>query len=323
MQHRRALIVGIDEYASAECLSGCVADADAVERLLRRNEDQSVNFACETLTSVKDGMVTTPELRRRLNRHFDPSLTGDALFYFSGHGAATSLGASLLTYEGERFSPGLPMRELVGLANASKASNVFIILDCCYAGAAGNDEEVVGSLENEARLREGVTILAAAKPRQGAHEIAGHGVFTRLMLAALGGGAADIRGRVSMAGMYAYADAVLGALDQRPIYKSHAATLEPVRLCRPVVQDDVLRSLPHHFDTPASPYRLAPSYEHTRKEAVPEHVKVFQAFKELQTAALLQCEVGRDLYWTACRAETVSLTPLGRLYYELAAADQI
>lgn len=269
-------------------------------------------------------MVSAPVLRQRLHAHLDQNFTGDALFYFSGHGAATSLGAHLLTYEGAQFSPGMPMRELVDLANRSRARNVFIFLDCCYAGAAGSDEEVVGSFENEAKLREGVTIIAAARPRQAAHEVAGHGVFTRLVLAALSGGAADIRGRVSTAGIYAYADAVLGALDQRPIYKSHAASLEPVRLCRPTVPDEELRRLPKIFSEPSSHYRLDRSYEETFVDvAVPAHVAMFKAFKRLQTAGLLRCEAGQDLYWTAERSESVALTPLGQLYWELAAANQL
>src|SRR3546814_2009077 len=52
--------------------------------------------------------------------------------------------------------PGFPMRELIDRANGfarDSRRNVLIILDCCYAGAAGSDDEVVGNLDNEARLR--------------------------------------------------------------------------------------------------------------------------------------------------------------------------
>ncbi|MBS1019252.1 hypothetical protein JK205_09970 [Gluconobacter cerinus] len=316
--------MGISDYASAPCLSSCVDDAVAMAQRLERNEDETVNFRCQQLTSAGGGMVTAPMLRELLHAHLDQSFTGDTLLYFSGHGAATSLGAHILTYESSQYSPGISMRDLVDLANKSRARNVFIVLDCCYAGAAGNDEEVVGSFENEARLREGVTILAAARPRQGALEVAGHGVFTRLVLAALAGGAADIRGRVSTAGIYAYADAVLGALDQRPIYKSHTASLEPVRLCRPTVSDEELRRLPRIFREPKTRYTLAPSYEETFEDvAIPEHVALFKVFKRLQTAGLLRCEIGLDLYWIAARSQMVELTPLGQLYWELANAGQI
>ncbi|GBR02624.1 caspase family protein [Asaia siamensis] len=324
MSHRRALIVGINDYASAQCLTGCVADAKAVTELISRNEDESVNFQCDTLISgPHQDMVTAPYLRRKLEEHFDQNFIGDALFYFSGHGAATSLGAHLLTYEGAQYAPGIPMRDLVDLANKSRARNVFIFLDCCYAGAAGGDEEAFGSIENEARLREGITILAAARPRQCAQEAAGHGVFTRLVLAAMCGGAADIRGRVSAAGIYAYCDTVLGAFDQRPIYKSHAATLEPIRKCLPIVRDKELRKLPIYFSNQTASYQLCSSYEETNIDAIPKHVAIFKTFKQFQTAGLLRCETGQDLYWTALRSERVSLSPLGQLYWELATAGHI
>lgn len=257
---RRALIVGIDDYAEASRLRSCVADAVAVAALLGRNDDESPNFKCDLLTSAGPELVTRALVRRKWSENLD-SFDGDVLFYFSGHGAATTLGGHLFTYDGTRDDAGLPMNDLIRLANHSKARNVFIILDCCYAGAAGNDDEVVGTLENEAKLREGITILAASKPRQKAIEVGGHGAFTRLVLGALSGGAADVRGQVSAAAIYAYAEAVLGALDQRPLYKSHAASLEPVRRCRAAVPDDILRELPKFFLESASSFRMDPSYE--------------------------------------------------------------
>jgi hypothetical protein len=322
---RRALLIGIDDYADAPRLSCCVSDVDALQPLLERNDDRSVNFRCRRLTSADTGPITAAVARQSLEWLFeDPS--ADVLFYFSGHGAANSVGGHLMMHDSGRFDLGLPMRELMDRANnfaRSSRRNALLILDCCYAGAAGNDEEVVGNLDNAAQLQEGVTILAAARPRQAAVETAGHGAFTRLVLAALDGGAADVRGRVSAAAVYAYAEAVLGALDQRPIYKSHAASLEPVRLCTPMVSDDLLRRLPTLFRRPEAEYRLDPSYERTHDDARSENVELFQCFKQLQIAGLLRCQVGVDMYDTALRGETVLLTPLGRFYWELADAGQL
>ena len=47
---RRALCVGIDDYPGAP-LQGCVNDATAMERLLSRDEDGSLNFDTMLLTS--------------------------------------------------------------------------------------------------------------------------------------------------------------------------------------------------------------------------------------------------------------------------------
>lgn len=321
---RRALLVGLNEYASAPHLQGCVADVDGLAPLLKRNGDESPNFKCESLTGAGGDLVTTRRLREYMQDLFAHD-DGDVLFYFSGHGAATTIGGHLMTYESGTFDPGLPMRELVDRANEfakRTRRNAIIILDCCYAGAAGTDEEVVGTIENDARLSEGVTIIAAARHRQRAVEIAGHGAFTRLVVAALQGGAADLRGRVSAASIYAHAEAVLGALDQRPIYKSHAASLEPVRLCVPAVPDHVLRQLTKLFRTPDVLHHLDPTYERTHVNANPAKVAIFQALKRLQVGGLARCETGFDMYDTAMESQSVLLTPLGKFYWELADADQ-
>ena len=47
------------------------------------------------------------------------------------------------------------------------------------------------------------------------------GIFTNLVLAALEGGAADLRGHVTPGSIYAYVDQALGAWDQRPIFKTN------------------------------------------------------------------------------------------------------
>jgi hypothetical protein len=219
-------------------------------------------------------------------------------------------------------NPGLLMDEVVKLANDSTARTVLIILDCCFSGQAGNSA-ALGGIENRAILREGVTILAASRPAEAAVEVGGHGVFTNLVLGALRGGAADVRGRVSAASIYGYAEAALGAWDQRPLYKSHAERLEPVRRCTPRVPDALLRELIKLFPDPDQRFRLDMTYEETNGAALPEHVKVFKKLKQYQIGGLLQPTVGRDLYWTAERSESVVLTELGKFYHTLVTRGRI
>jgi uncharacterized caspase-like protein len=241
---KRALLVGINDYDHFTSLNGCVADAEAMTEVLRRNGDGSVNFECRPLTSPGLQPVTRSALRQKWRELFQ-DFRGDVLFYFSGHGTPTEVGGYLVTQEGTTDDPGLAMQDMVDMANKSSASSVMLILDCCFSGSAGNPASVQGGgLESQAILREGVTILAASRPTQVSMEIGGHGVFTNLVLGALRGGAANVRGQVSAASIYAYAEAALGAWDQRPLYKSHAAHLEPVRVCEPVVPDALLREMP-------------------------------------------------------------------------------
>lgn len=314
---KRALVVGIDQYDHVNSLTGCVADASAMAEVLGRNADGSVNFECRLLTAPGPATITKAYLRQQWRELFH-DFRGDVLFYFSGHGTPTDVGGYLVTQDGVADDPGLPMEDVVTMANKSPAETVLLILDCCFSGSTGNPAALQsGSIENRALLREGVTILAASRPAQVAMEVGGHGVFTNLVLGALRGGAADVRGRVSAASLYAYAEAALGAWDQRPLYKSHAAHLNPVRLCEPRVSDELLRELPHFFAMPADAYQLDMTYEETNGAAIAEHVATFKKFKRLQVAGLLKPRVGDDLYWAAERSGHVELTDLGKFYLQL------
>jgi hypothetical protein len=318
---RRALVVGIDHYDRFDDIDGCEADAAAMAELLGCHEGGSRNFECRVLTSASD-RITRASLRQSWIELFD-SFRGDIAFYFSGHGAPTTLGGYLVTQDGTPEELGLPMDELVNLANKSAAASVLVVLDCCFAGSLGNPASLQGDIDNKALLREGVTLLAASRPTQVAYQAGGHGVFTQLLIGALKGGAADVRGKVSAASMYAYAEAALGAWSQRPMYKSHASSLSPVRQCEPRVTDAVLRELPDLFDLPDAAFPLDPTFEETSPAATPAHVAVFKKFKRLQIAGLLRPRHGDDLYWSAERSGSVVLTQLGQFYWHLAKDKQV
>ena len=317
--NKRALIIGIDEYQQMPRLTGCVADAVAMSELLERNEDGSPNYNCRVLTTAAGPPITRELLRSEWHRLFD-NFDGHLLFHFSGHGTPTRAGGVIVTQDGTPGEPGLPMDELLTLARDARAKSVLLIIDCCHASFAGDPSilQANGASQNQAYLPEGITILAAARKTESAHERAGNGVFTKLILGALSGGAADVRGRVSAASMYAYVEQALGPWDQRPLYKSYADHLPPVRLCKASVPDPLLRELPVLFKDMAQPLRLAPSYEHTHPSAEAGHVKLFNKLKLLRNAHLVTTQAGKDLYSVALASERVKLTPLGQFYWTLA-----
>jgi uncharacterized caspase-like protein len=112
-----------------------------------------------------------------------------------------------MTQEASRGDPGIGMDELLALANKIDGPReVLLILDCCHSGAVGNPASMQSDIVGKALLREGVTILAASRPEQTAAEMGGHGMFTAMVLHALHGGAADVLGNVSAAGIYALVD---------------------------------------------------------------------------------------------------------------------
>jgi hypothetical protein len=320
---KRALLVGIDHYENQPQLGGCVADAIEMRRLLQTHHDGSQNFDCRALVSSPTFPVTRQVLRKSWHELFD-DFSGDIVFHFSGHGSSTATGGCLVTHDATRSDPGLAMDDLLALANRSHASSVLLIIDACHAGELGDPAILQhdGAVQT-AYIRHGVTILAAAGTRERAREASGMGVFTGLVLGALAGGAADVRGRVSAAAIYAYAEQALSSWEQRPLYKSYAESLPPVRRCKPAVQDALLRQLPKMFAAPHSKLSLAPSFEFTHPSARPHHVALYNKLKILRNAGLLRTQAGRDLYFVALGSGWVRLTPLGEFYWRLASSGRL
>ncbi len=321
---KRALIIGINKYNSPGIndLSGAVKDARAMEQVLATNEDASPNYDCRTFTSPGAWPVTRGFLRGKWDELFT-NFDEEILFYFAGHGTPTKIGGFLVTQDAAPDDPGLPMQELVDRANNSKAREVLIILDCCFSGSAGNPASIQGDVENKAILREGVTILAASLPTQVSTEaVGGHGLFTNLVLNALYGGAVDVLGNVSAASVYAYAEQALGPWEERPLYKSHASKLTPIRKCEPEVPLPIVRRLPQIFPDPMATLPLDPSYEWSVVPRDHTHEEIFDCLKLYRNARMLRTvnkAVDRgDLYHAAIHSTGVRLTGLGRFYWQLA-----
>jgi len=328
---RRALLVGIDDYDDAP-LSGCVNDALAMKALLNRHEDDELNFECIALTAP--GAQITKAV---LLEHIDQLFAHDAevaLLYFSGHGTENNLGGYLVMPDAKRYSEGVSMTEVITLANASKAREVVIILDCCHSGALANLPEL-GGANDAAHLHEGVSILTASRSTQPSVEVevddgTVQGLFTGLVCAALDGGAADVAGNVTVASIYAYVEQSLGWWGQRPLLKAHVARLASLRRCKPLVPTATLRKLPEWFAAPAFEHALDPSYEpapHGKpkgpEERHVEHEVIFKCLQNLRDAKLVVPVGEEHLYYAAMNSTSCRLTPLGLHYWRLANEGRI
>jgi uncharacterized caspase-like protein len=226
---KKALIVGIDNYQSSP-LSGCVNDANAIADTLKTNGDESPNFDVKLTTSPNTD-VTRSSLREAIENLFssEPNM---ALLYFSGHGFIKSTGGYLVTTDASRYDEGVSMDEILNIANQSNAKNKVIILDCCHSGALGSPSMTNNNL---AQLSEGLSVLTASRDSESAIEVNGSGVFTSLVVDALKGGAADLRGNITPGSLYAYVDEALGAWDQRPIFKTNVSNFASLRNVPPKV----------------------------------------------------------------------------------------
>ena len=221
---RRALIVGINTYDGDNDLQACVADAEAMAKILAHHKDGEKNFDCQVWPDHTDdcALITRPKLRAALNKLFN--FDGDVLLYFSGHGFLSDTGGLLCTSDAEENDWGIPMEEVVGLALKSPARGMLLILDCCHSGDFANPATMNRGAGTSplATLRENMTVIAASRAKEVAIEAGDHGLFTGALLDALEGGAADHMGFVTAPALYLYVSRRFSALDQRPVYKTNA-----------------------------------------------------------------------------------------------------
>lgn len=314
---RRALVVGLDDYSFGP-LSGCVADATAVAEMLRTHADGTPDFDVRVLTAPP-AQVSRAGLREAVADLL--RVPADlALLYFSGHGSEDGLGGHLVTPDATEYEPGMPMSDVVLLANRSPVSEVVVVLDCCHSGRFGRSPADAGS---SVEMREGLSVLTASRPEEAAVEQSGQGVFTGLLLAALDGGAADVQGNVTVAGAYAYVDESLGSWDQRPQLKAHVSRLTPLRRARPAVPAECLRRLPEHFPAAADELALDPSWEPTAPQAQPDRVARLRELQRLRAARLLEPVGHEHLYDAVMTGGSCRLTPLGRHYWALASRGRL
>jgi uncharacterized caspase-like protein len=314
-----ALLVGIDNYPDNP-LNGCVNDANRMFELLDRHYDEAPNFECKKLVAPDD-CVTRVSLKQEVKDLFERQ-ADVALFFFSGHGTANNLGGYLVTQDAKKYDEGFSMTEVLTMANNSPARERIILLDCCHSGALGQ----LPAINNDAAIiTEGVTILSASRESEVALEQGGGGLFTSLVCEALEGGAADVCGKVSTAGIYAYAEETLSGWEQRPLFKIHVSKLIPLRKCPPAVAEEILRLLPEpdYFPSSYQEKPLDPSYEPTAEPHNPEHEKIFSHLQKMRAARLVVPVGEEHMYDAAMNNKSCKLTALGIHYWHLANSGKI
>jgi len=151
-----------------------------------------------------------------------------------------------------------------------------------------------------------------------AAESDGHGAFSTYLAGALEGGAADIRGNVSLAGTYAYLAECFGAWDQRPTMKANLDDSCILRQIAPYISADDLRRLPAIFSTAAAEFQLDPTYERESETAVPEHVAIYDVLTSYRNTRLIEMVGAEHLYHAAVHSKACRLTHHGRHYWMLA-----
>ncbi len=323
---RKALVVGVNYYEYGSALFGCVNDAHSVKTILERNSDGTVNFAVKLLTGTGVGEAV---MRSDLKRLIEELFAGDsdiALFYFAGHGHIEATGGYLLTSDCKSGDDGVPLGDVLTLANKSAAKNKIIVLDSCHSGIAGNPP----TSEQSAVLSEGLTILTASTKDQYASEQNGGGVFTGLFVDALSGPAANLVGDVTPGGVYAHIDRSLGPWEQRPVFKTNVKNFVSLRKVQAPVPLAELQRITEFFASAGSQFELDPSFE-PRDEgrtpdmppADPENNRTFAILQKYNRVNLV-VPVGADHMWNAAmESKSCKLTVLGEHYRRLVERGRI
>lgn len=318
-QMKRALLVGIDKYEGAPPLYGCVNDVNALGPLVARNEDDSSNFECVSKTSDKE-LVSRRNLLNSIDALLRPG-ADIALFYFAGHGLQADNDVVLVSQDGQGPDLGVKMSEVLAKVQHSKVGEVLIILDCCFAGTAGGIPQL-GT--DAAALRSGLSILTASRGDQVSVETPqGRGLFSTYLCGALEGGAADVLGKITMAGLYAYLSESFGSWYQRPMFKANVDRLNEVRRSSPAVPFSELRRLSEFFDKQDSELPLNSSYEPTADPRHPEHEAIFAILQRCRAAKLVEPVGEQHMYFAAMNNKSCRLTPLGKLYWSMAEQGRI
>lgn len=319
---RKALVVGVDYYERISHLYGCINDAHSVKSILERNSDGTVNFGVKLLCASS---ATEPVSREELKDAVRELFSGDsniALFYFAGHGYIEATGGYLCCSDCRTGDDGLPLGDVLILANQSKARNKVIVLDSCHSGIAGSHPLSAQASE----LSEGLTILTASTAEQYANEDFGSGVFTRLLVDALGGAAGNLVGDVTPGSVYAHIDQSLGPWEQRPVFKTNVKSFVSLRKVQPPITLSELQRITEFFPSPGFEFQLDPSFEpergaETDPNVPPPDSRNTQRFAILQkyNRVNLVVPVGAPHMWhAAMQRKSCKLTVLGEHYRRLA-----
>jgi hypothetical protein len=206
----RALLIGnstypVDEH-NLQILKGPVKDIAALNRALIDSDTGLFDDVDVTLLPE----ASSARALRTLSRFFGSADRDDVLLvYYSGHGKLDQSGRLHLcmqdTETTDLLSTAVSSTRINEFAEASRARNVVIVLDCCYAGAfRGGDfgDTVAGP---------GRYVLTSCRGTQLANDATvdnGTSYFTQHLVDGLLGAAADRDqdGYVDFSDIYAYVD---------------------------------------------------------------------------------------------------------------------
>jgi hypothetical protein len=197
-----ALIVGIERYRDAPPATGAAVDADRYAALAT----QTLGIPASHVHVLRDDRATGGDIDKEIGwLASNVPARGRVYFFFSGHGAPdpSNGGSYLVPYDGDpkALEPtAFAMPKLLERLSASRASEVFAVVDACFSGAGGRSVLPAGMRPlvamREVRPTAKVALFTAASGAQtsGPSPDGDGGLFSKLVAEGIGSGKADIDG---------------------------------------------------------------------------------------------------------------------------------
>lgn len=203
-----AVIIGNRNYRNAPPVDYAVRDAEAMKAMVMRTlgvDSANIIFKTDASRAEMDAIFgTEKDLKGRLWRTLDPEGHSDLYVFYSGHGmpGVNIDGNFLLPVDGhpdDANLSGYPLAQLYKNLEQLKTRSTTVFIDACFSGMTpnGNNTPLIKEASPVFVVKETpsdaskMNVFRAATESQVSSwdKEAGHGIFTRYVLAGLAGAA--------------------------------------------------------------------------------------------------------------------------------------
>lgn len=200
---RYALVIGVDGYQELGRLKSCVADAQALAKVLvdRAGFDSGKVVLVTDASTEPQNRPTLATLRRRIAQVVQLAEKGDTLLiFFSGHGNNRDGQGYLIPVDGD-LNNAIALSWMGEQLEKSQAATKVLVLDACHAGSAAKG--VAGIAPG---LASAVMLLSSGKDEiSHVDEVTGHSIFSLHLVDGLRGEAdSDHDGAITVGEAYEY-----------------------------------------------------------------------------------------------------------------------
>lgn len=206
-----AVVIGINDYQKWPKLAYAISDAEAIVKRLKR-------FDFDEIITILDDQATQKNILRVLGDElYEKAGREDRVFiFFAGHGQTQDVPNGKIGYiipvdgdEKNYYSSAISMRQLQELSDRLRAKHIFYAMDSCFSGLLLTIPR--GGVADDYRLQTAAPVrqvLTAGDEGELVVEKEGHGLFTKVLLAGLDGGAdTNGDGYITVSELYNYTNA--------------------------------------------------------------------------------------------------------------------